>query len=195
MSPSSPITVTPIDDLRCKFVVNEQIAEGGVQKFTSPDQAVGVPVVAAVLEVPAVCEVVVNGNAITAVQDGSLPWSAIEPQVKYAIDAALADHAPSQLARAATDDDEIFDIIEEIFNTQVNPAVAQHGGKVELVDVQDMTVVVRMMGGCQGCGMANVTLRQGIEASLKRQLPGLKGIKDITDHASGTNPYFEAQKK
>ena len=56
-------------------------------------------------------------------------------------------------------------------------------------------VIVRMMGGCQGCGMANVTLRQGIEAGLRNSWPVLKGIVDITDHASGTDPYFTAEKK
>ena len=75
------------------------------------------------------------------------------------------------------------------------PGVAQHGGAVELIDVQDATVVLRMLGGCQGCGMANVTLRQGIESSLKRALPSLQGLKDITDHAAGTNPYFTAGSK
>lgn len=68
--------------------------------------------------------------------------------------------------------------------------VARHGGKVELLDVQDATVVVRMMGGCQGCGMATVTLRQGIETALRQAVPGVRGIKDITDHASGKNPYY-----
>lgn len=68
--------------------------------------------------------------------------------------------------------------------------VARHGGKVELLDVQDATVVVRMMGGCQGCGMATVTLRQGIETALRQAIPGIRGLKDITDHASGKNPYY-----
>ncbi len=96
---------------------------------------------------------------------------------------------------ADVDDDTAFEIVEELFNTQINPAVAQHGGKVELIDVQDGVVVLRMMGGCQGCGMANVTLRQGIEASLKRAVPSIQGLKDITDHAAGTNPYFQAGTK
>ncbi len=94
-----------------------------------------------------------------------------------------------------TDDDALYDVVEEIFRTQINPAVAQHGGRVDLVDVEDGVVVVRMMGGCQGCGMANVTLRQGIEASLKRVVPGLKGLKDITDHSAGTNPYYAPSSK
>lgn len=87
-------------------------------------------------------------------------------------------------------DDAIYDVVDQIFQAEINPAVARHGGRVELVDVQDSTVVVRMRGGCQGCGMAQVTLRQGIEAALRQAIPAVKGIKDITDHASGTNPYY-----
>src|SRR6266850_5801367 len=88
------------------------------------------------------------------------------------------------------DDDAIFQLVTDVFREQIDPAVARHGGKVELIDVQDGTIVVRMKGGCQGCGMATVTLRQGIEASLRRLVPGLKGIRDITDHSAGTKPYY-----
>ncbi|MBI3982914.1 MAG: NifU family protein [Gemmatimonadetes bacterium] len=87
-------------------------------------------------------------------------------------------------------DDTTYDVVAEIFRDDINPMVARHGGRVDLVDVQDGTVVVRMMGGCQGCGMATVTLRQGIEAALRQALPTIREIKDITDHAAGTNPYY-----
>jgi Fe/S biogenesis protein NfuA len=87
-------------------------------------------------------------------------------------------------------DDRMYDIVDGIFRDEINPMVARHGGKVELVDVQDATVVVRLMGGCQGCGMATVTLRQGIETALRQALPGIRAIKDITDHGSGKNPYY-----
>jgi Fe/S biogenesis protein NfuA len=92
-------------------------------------------------------------------------------------------------------DDQIFDQVDVLFRTQINPAVAQHGGQVDLIDVDEGIVVVRMMGGCQGCGMANVTLRQGIEAALKRSIPGVQGIRDITDHSAGANPYISASSK
>ena len=87
-------------------------------------------------------------------------------------------------------DDAIYDVVDGLFRDEINPMVARHGGKVELVDVQEATVVVRMMGGCQGCGMATVTLRQGIEAALRQAVPAVRGIRDITDHASGRNPYY-----
>jgi Fe-S cluster biogenesis protein NfuA len=87
-------------------------------------------------------------------------------------------------------DDQIFEAVDKLFKTQINPAVAQHGGKVDLIDVEEGVVMVRMLGGCQGCGMAKMTLQQGIEAALKRSIPEVKGIRDITDHAAGTNPYI-----
>ncbi len=90
----------------------------------------------------------------------------------------------------AVSDDGIYDVVDRLFRAEINPMVARHGGKVELVDVQDATVVVRLMGGCQGCGMATVTLRQGIETALRRALPAIRGLKDITDHGSGKNPYY-----
>jgi Fe-S cluster biogenesis protein NfuA len=91
---------------------------------------------------------------------------------------------------AVLDDDKMYDVVDEIFRSQINPAVAQHGGRIDLLDVEEGVVVIRMMGGCQGCGMANQTLRQGVEGSLRRAVPGFRGIRDITDHASGTNPYY-----
>src|ERR1044072_7503640 len=100
--------------------------------------------------------------------------------------------APGGAASAPNDDDAIYAFVTELFREQINPQVAKHGGQVELIDVQDRTVVVRMKGGCQGCGMATVTLRQGIEASLKRMIPDLAGIRDITDHTAGTKPYYTA---
>jgi Fe/S biogenesis protein NfuA len=82
-----------------------------------------------------------------------------------------------------------------LFEEQVNPMVARHGGRIELIDVQDAVVMLRMSGGCQGCGMADVTLRQGIEAMLQQEIPEVQGIMDITDHSAGANPYVAAAKK
>ncbi len=196
---SIEMLVEPLDDVRCNFIASRQVTETpGVHTFTSAADAVGDPVAQAVLGVAGISEVVVSGNVITVTkEDSRLPWEAFEPRVRYAVETVLAQGAPAGGISPveALDDDAMFNVVADIFRSEINPAVAQHGGKVELIDVEDATVVVRMMGGCQGCGMANVTLRQGIEASLKRALPSLKGIRDITDHASGTNPYFTAGTK
>jgi Fe/S biogenesis protein NfuA len=120
--------------------------------------------------------------------------------VGQAIRAALAGGHQAVVTKpaasgSATADDTLYERVADLFESQVNPMVARHGGRVELIDVQDAVVMVRMGGGCQGCGMADVTLRQGIEAMLQQQVPEVKGIVDITDHTAGSNPYFAAAKK
>lgn len=84
--------------------------------------------------------------------------------------------------------------VRDILETRINPAVASHGGYISLIDVQDKRVFLRLEGGCQGCGMASVTLKQGVEAEIRRAVPEVEEILDITDHASGTNPYFQPGK-
>ncbi len=82
-----------------------------------------------------------------------------------------------------------------VLTEQINPAIASHGGHADLVAVDDDTAYLRLSGGCQGCGMAAVTLSQGIEVAIRDNIPEITRVVDVTDHASGDNPYFEAAKK
>ena len=82
-----------------------------------------------------------------------------------------------------------------VLDRQINPSIAVHGGHAELVAVEEDTAYLRLSGGCQGCGMATVTLGQGIEVAIKEHVPEITRVLDVTDHASGTSPYFEAAKK
>ncbi len=88
----------------------------------------------------------------------------------------------------------LADRVRQAIDQFVNPGVAQHGRHVTLVEVRDKIVYLQMGGGCQGCGMASVTLSQGIERILREQVPEIKGIQDVTNHAAGDNPYFDAAK-
>jgi Fe/S biogenesis protein NfuA len=85
--------------------------------------------------------------------------------------------------------------VVQVIDQQINPAIASHGGSAELVAVEDSTAYVRLGGGCVGCGMATVTLSQGIEVAIMEAVPEIDHVVDVTDHASGTNPYYEAAKK
>ena len=85
--------------------------------------------------------------------------------------------------------------VAQVLERQVNPSIAAHGGRADLVAVEDGGAYLRLSGGCQGCGMASVTLGQGIEVAIKQAVPEIKFVVDVTDHASGTNPYFESAKK
>lgn len=84
--------------------------------------------------------------------------------------------------------------IQTLLDDHINPSVAAHGGHIALVDVQEDTVYIRLEGGCQGCGMADVTLKQGIETEIKRVVPKIASVLDVADHAGGTNPYYQPGK-
>jgi Fe/S biogenesis protein NfuA len=83
----------------------------------------------------------------------------------------------------------------QVLAQQINPSIASHGGYAELVAVEDGTAYLRLSGGCQGCGLAAVTLTQGIEVAIRESVPDITRVVDVTDHASGANPYYEAAKK
>ena len=199
------ITAEPIDNQRCKFVVNVPVLAGGVRRFVSPGDTKGSPLAEAIFAIPGlgVSEVIVSGNIVTVSKTSAEPWQAVGRAVGSAIRSTVTSNVPAvaPAARPATGDasaltdDALYEQVAKVFDAQVNPMVARHGGHVELIDVQDAVVMLRMGGGCQGCGMADVTLRQGIEGMLAQLVPEVRGIVDITDHTSGANPYFQASKK
>jgi Fe-S cluster biogenesis protein NfuA len=205
MPPEIRITAEPIDNDRCKFVVNVPVFAGGVRRFSDVEDAAGSPLAEAIFAIPelAVSELIVSGNIVTVSKKSEATWQAIGRAVGNAIRSALAGAAPPVAPSAkpaaadtpAVNDDALYEQVAQVFEEQVNPMVARHGGHVELIDVQDAVVMLRMGGGCQGCGMADVTLRQGIEGMLGQLVPAVRGIVDITDHTTGANPYFQASKK
>ena len=85
--------------------------------------------------------------------------------------------------------------VVQVLAQQVNPSIAAHGGRAVLMAVEQGTAYLRLSGGCQGCAMASVTLTQGIERTILQAVPEVTSVVDVTDHQSGTNPYFEAAKK
>ena len=85
--------------------------------------------------------------------------------------------------------------IQHVLDEEVNPMVASHGGVVSLLEVKDHNVYLEFGGGCQGCGMIDVTLKQGVEVMMKAQIPEIEAIYDVTDHAGGTNPYYQPSEK
>lgn len=83
--------------------------------------------------------------------------------------------------------------VQRVIDEKINPQIAAHGGFVTLLDVKADTAYVSMGGGCQGCGMADVTLKQGIETMILEAVPEIRHVLDTTDHAAGTNPYYAGQ--
>lgn len=81
--------------------------------------------------------------------------------------------------------------IRNLLEERINPSIAAHGGRISLVDLQDNKAYVRLDGGCQGCGMADATLKQGVAVEIQQLVPTITDVLDITDHADGTNPYYQ----
>jgi Fe/S biogenesis protein NfuA len=79
--------------------------------------------------------------------------------------------------------------VQKVLDDQVNPGLAGHGGSISLVDIQESRVVLSFGGGCQGCGMANVTLKDGVATQLQQAIPEITEVVDVTDHSAGENPY------
>jgi Fe/S biogenesis protein NfuA len=88
----------------------------------------------------------------------------------------------------------VAEAVQKVLDEKINPAVASHGGHIALVAVEDGTAYLRFGGGCQGCGMVNVTLKQGVEKVLFEEVPQVSKVMDVTDHAAGTNPYYQPAK-
>ncbi len=126
----------------------------------------------------------------------------IEPGSAANLDGAVIDLDPSAMGGALRIDnpnegwrDPVAARIQDVLDRQINPSVAAHGGFVDLLEVRGGAAYVQLGGGCQGCAQVDVTLRQGIEVAIKAAVPQITAVIDVTDHAAGTNPYFQPAKK
>jgi Fe-S cluster biogenesis protein NfuA len=89
----------------------------------------------------------------------------------------------------------LADRVRRVLDAEINPAIAAHRGHVALAGVDRGWVRIRLEGGCQGCSLAEVTLRQGIEPLLRTRVPDMVGLIDVTDHEAGTDPFFSPAKR
>jgi len=127
------------------------------------------------------------------VAKASAPWLE-KAQIDFEEDSTggqLTIKAPGIKGSEPSSEASLEDRIGWLLETEVNPALASHGGRVTLVEITERKeVILQFGGGCQGCGMADVTLKQGIEQTLMRNVPEITAVMDATDHRSGTNPYY-----
>jgi Fe-S cluster biogenesis protein NfuA len=184
------------DPAKCQFTVDRPVYEGAAY-FGSKDEATGSPLAEAFFEIPNVTAVLIAGNLVTVTKEDYEEWLPVAKQIGAAIRSVLQSGVPpvSEAFRARIpSSDVIRRKVLDILENDINPAVAMHGGFIELLDVIDNNVYIRMGGGCQGCGMADVTLKQGVEQLIRERVPGVGQILDTTDHASGMNPYYAPAK-
>lgn len=118
----------------------------------------------------------------------------VDAVVDYAADrmgGQLTIKAPNAKVPMIGEDSPLNERINYYLQTEVNPGLASHGGQVTLVDIVDEGIaVLQFGGGCQGCGMVDVTLKEGVEKTLLERIPELKGVRDATDHSQRENAYY-----
>jgi len=182
------------------FVLDDAIQPGRSGRFDAADDA---PLARALFAEPGIRRVEVNGPTVWVQKESDADWATLKPTIAAAIrhvldetDAPLGrddTHAPlgrDDTPPGADPDVALLEAVEALLDRQVNPSVASHGGHISVDRIESGKVYLRMSGGCQGCAASSATLRQGVERTLRAALPQIDEIVDVTDHASGSNPYY-----
>jgi Fe/S biogenesis protein NfuA len=135
--------------------------------------------------------VVVPGADVESLRGATIDWS--DDLMRGGL--TVSNPNRPQVVTPALGNGELSGDVEErvaqVIDRRINPAIAQHGGRATLERVEDGIAFVRLGGGCQGCGMATVTLDQGIESAILESVPEIRQVVDVTDHAAGENPYYQ----
>jgi Fe/S biogenesis protein NfuA len=136
----------------------------------------------------------VDAGSLRNLVGATVDWKETVQGAGFDVDNPHRPTAPPPTAAPAQLDSPLARRVLEVIESRVNPGVAMHGGFVSLIDVRENTAFVRLGGGCQGCGMVDVTLKQGIEVLIKEEVPEISRVVDTTDHAGGSNPYYQPSK-
>ena len=197
---NQPITiraeVSAADVNTCKFTVSRTIHRGGAHLFISREQAVGSPLVERLFELAGVWHVLVADNVVAIGKQSEAAWPEIKPKIAAVIREQLLTGIPAILSSPMSihtgkrADAEIRTLVQDLLDREVNPAVDAHGGKIVLTEVADGQLYIEMTGGCQGCASSQLTLRQGFERMVRRVVPEVGKIIDVTDHSRGQMPYY-----
>jgi Fe-S cluster biogenesis protein NfuA len=180
----------------CKFIVSRTLHPGGPFFFHNKARATGSPLGERLFNLPGVTNVLIAENLVSICKEPTASWSGLKVAIGAAIRTQLMTGVPAILemhihtSTQGRSDAEINAAIQELLDKEVNRSIANHGGKISIVEVRQGKLLIRMSGGCQGCASSQVTLRQGFEVMLKRVAPEIEEIVDTTNHAAGKQPFY-----
>ena len=182
----------------CKLTVDRPIYPDGSAWFNNLEKTKEAPLAEALLSIEGMAEVLISHDTLTLTKNSEEPWQVLARTAAMTVrdhirseKPAVSDAYKESLPPAT----EIMVKMQTLLDQKLNPSIASHGGMIELLDVKGNNIFIRMGGGCQGCGMADVTLKQGIETLVRQEIPEVGGIFDTTDHAAGRNPYYTPSTK
>ncbi len=195
-----PISIraeTSLIDLdTCKFIVSRPVHPGGPFFFGNKERAAGSPLAERLFALPGVANVLIAENIVTICKEPAASWSGLKAAIGTAIRTQLLTGVPAILemhlysGTQGRSDAELQTVVQELLDKQVNKSIANHGGKISIVEIRQGKLFITMSGGCQGCASSQVTLRQGFEVMLKRVAPEIEEIVDTTNHAAGKQPFY-----
>jgi Fe-S cluster biogenesis protein NfuA len=167
----------------------------GTKTVSSMDEARGLPLAEKLICLRGVEKLQLIGHLLVVTKTADREW----PGLGEEIESVLGSYLVSGEALRPEDVQETMMLmgrntrekVQYLVDTQINPGVAEHGGSIQIVDVREGGVYLRLHGGCQGCGAADFTLKQGIETIVKRAVPEIDEIIDLTNHGAGINPYYQ----
>ena len=198
MSQDISITAEPITDASCRFTVDRPVYTDKSFAFLNKEAAQNSPLAQRIFEIDGISRVIVSHDQITVNKTAQADWQVIGKSIGAAIRAHMGTDDPA-VSDAAWENmpstEELREQVQKVLDDDINPSVAAHGGVIRLIDVKENQVFIQMGGGCQGCGQADVTLKFGIENAIRSAVPAVGDILDVTDHASGRNPYYTPSKK
>jgi len=178
----------------CRFT-SEATLYVGTKTIANVDEAKGLPLAERLLCIPGIAKLQLIGHLLVVTKTLDRQWSELTTQIESVLTAFLisglaltADEVNDRMMLIGRDTKEK---VQYLIDTQINPGIAEHGGFVRVVDVNGDTLYVKLGGGCQGCGAADFTLRQGIETIIKGSVPEIHQIVDVTNHSAGLNPYYK----
>jgi len=181
----------------CKFTVSRTVHLGGPFFFDTSERASGSPLAERLFALDGVAHVLVADNVVTVGKQASTSWNGLRAEIGAAIRAQLLTGIPAILetvyvpSASGRSDAELHSVVQDLLDREVNRSIANHGGKISIVDISDRVLSIAMSGGCQGCASSQATLRQGFEVMLRRVAPEIVDIVDTTDHAAGTKPFYK----
>lgn len=177
----------------CKFTVDRPVYPAGSVRCTSMEMAEGSPLLEGLFAIDGISQVFVYNNVVMIAKQSDEDWPTLGRRIGPAIRTAIRSDQPlisEAVRRRLPSEKQLREQLEVLVNTEINPAVAQHGGHVEVVDVRGTAAYINFSGGCQGCAASAITLKQGIEKIVFSHLPQITEVVDMTDHAAGMNPYY-----
>jgi NFU1 iron-sulfur cluster scaffold homolog, mitochondrial len=181
----------------CRFTVNRTL-HIGTASFDNKNEAEQSLLAQKLFEIEGITRVQLIGHLLVLSKTPRQEWEKLVKHVEEILQTFLV--SGSALSQEQVEDRMMLigrgtkEKVQYLLAHKINPGVAAHAGFVELIDVKDNNVYIRLGGGCQGCGAADFTLRQGIEAILRKEVPEILQVLDVTDHEAGMNPYYRPAK-